>query len=517
MLGLGFIGRKLGLRPAQFKVGIERNARVQMADGVELHTDHYYPRGEGRFPTILSRSPYYGGRWSRSDRPGLLDLFFAPLFAERGYHFLMQTTRGRFDSGGEFAPCTTEQQDGRATLDWIAQQSWFDGNVGMWGASYLGHVQWAVAVDAPSALKAIVPTITGSSFSPLLFPDDVPGDFPLLYATAMDLANRPSANTLSLLLQSSPNVLGRVLNRALNHLPLCEADASATGHAIAYYRDWLAHGPPDPAYWRAVDHRERIAQVTASAHIITGWYDFCSRGALDDYRALRAAGQTPYLTVGPYPHGPQAAIDSVRLGLDWFDACLKGERRKLRAKPVRVFVMGARGGQWREFDEWPTSAVRSTRFYLQGDRKLGMARPAPGSPPDRYRYDPADPTPATGNLALFAPMGPQDNRRLEARADVVCYTTAPLEREVEVIGPVMLELFVGSSLTHTDFVGRLCDAHPDGRSINICEGLFRVAPGRGERQPDGSLLIHVDLWATGQRFERGHAIRLQVASGAHPR
>jgi hypothetical protein len=187
----------------------------------------------------------------------------------------------------------------------------------------------------------------------------------------------------------------------------------------------------------------------------------------------------------------------------------------LRQKPVRLYVMGA--GEWRDLDEFPPPA-RQTRYYLHPEGRLAPDRPPVASSPDQYRYDPANPTPALGGALLaLQGAGPLDNRPLEARPDVLCYTTSPLAQDLEAIGPVRLELFVRSSLAHTDFFGRLCDVAPDGCSTNLCDGLVRLEPGNGAIQPDGSLRVEIDLWATAHRFRQGHRLRLQVSSGAHPR
>jgi putative CocE/NonD family hydrolase len=208
-------------------------------------------------------------------------------------------------------------------------------------------------------------------------------------------------------------------------------------------------------------------------------------------------------------------MTGLREGLRWFDAHLKGAGDHLRREPVRIYVMGA--NEWRELDDFPPPA-RPTRYYLHAEGGLTRDPPEGTAPPDGYRYDPADPTPALGGALLaLKGAGPQDNRPLESRSDVLCYTTPPLARDLEVIGPARLELFVRSSLPHTDFFGRLCDVHPDGHSINICDGLFRVEPGRGEAGPDSTLRIEIDMWATAHRFRGGHRLRLVVSSGAHPR
>jgi len=196
-------------------------------------------------------------------------------------------------------------------------------------------------------------------------------------------------------------------------------------------------------------------------------------------------------------------------------AHLKGDPGSLREAPVRLFVMGAQ--QWRDFPDWPPPA-QSERWYLQPGGVLAPATP-PTSEPDRYRYDPTDPTPAVGGNSLGARkhMGPKDNRKLEARADVLIYTSAVLEHDVEVIGPVTAELYVRSSLQHTDFFARLCVVEPSGKSINVCDGIVRLTPGYAVPQADGSLRIQIDLWPTAYHFRRGQRMRVQISSGAHPR
>jgi uncharacterized protein len=306
------------------------------------------------------------------------------------------------------------------------------------------------------------------------------------------------------------------LQAAFDHLPLLEADVVAAGAPIPFYRALLHHDRPDEPFWAARDHSAALADVPAAVHLVGGWYDYYLCGLLRDYASLQAAGRGPYLTIGPWSHAnPAGLMEGLRLGLAWFDAQLQGNGGGLQRKPVRLYVMGA--DEWREFDVFPPPA-RATRYYLQGEGQLATAVPANAVSPDRYRYDPADPTPVVGGALLaMRGAGRQENGPLEAREDVLCYTSPPLAQDLEVIGPVRLELFLRSSLAHTDFFGRLCDVDPAGRSSNVCDGLFRVAPGRGEPQPDGSLRIEVDMWATAQRFRRGHRLRLLVASGAHPR
>ncbi len=509
------IARWLHLPRARHGVAVERGIRILMPDGVALVADHYLPKTRGAFPTILIRTPY--GRDQRGAALGVLHVFVAQRFAERGYHVVVQDTRGRFDSEGEWEPFVDEARDGRATMEWIARQPWFDGNLGMWGPSYEGYVQWAVAADAPAYLKAMLPSVTGSQINPYTGAA-FGGDGMLRW---LDNLNPPRGTLerfrVSLKRMVDPQAQSRALAPAFQHLPLAEADQLVVGRAVPYYRRWLAeeNAHTDAPFWKSIYHGAEMERVHAATHFVSGWYDILVHQLLKDYEAMCAAGHSPYLTIGPWRHLDLAgAGEALRAGIHWFDANLKGIRRRLRAKPVRIFLMGA--DEWIEFESWPVPA-RETRLYLHAAARLATELPAADSRADHYRYDPADPTPSLGGPVYHQDGGVKDNRALEARSDVLTYTTPPLENDVDVIGWVKAELFVRSSLAHADFFARLCDVQPDGRSLNICDGLFRIEPGNAETQADGSARVVIDMWATAQRFRRGHRIRLQVSSGAHPR
>jgi len=508
----GFIiARLLGLPPPRYKVKIEKNIKVPMPDGVELMTDHYIPQGEGSFPTILIRTPY--GKNGTS--------FFISRFTERGYHVIAQDVRGRFNSGGEFSPELYEEADGKATMEWIAGQPWFNNALGTWGLSYLGYVQWAVAGDAPSFFKAMVPIMS----CPFRFEHTHPHgayalELRLYWIKALKLKegwDRMSfPEKIKTLLSSLSGKEFEKVKSASMKLPLMEADVATMGEKVPIYREMLTNTKPDTKYWRERDHRDVVPQLDVPVFLIGGWYDLILQCVLDTYSTLKDAGKNPYLTIGPWTHSqPQPTMVGLQEGLAWFDAHLKGDSRGLRSKPVRINVMGI--NEWREMDDWPPQSHK-TPYYLHSEAKLLREEPSSESTPDRYRYDPADPTPAVGGALIeLKGSGPKDNTELESRADVLCYTTSPLEGDLEVIGSVSLDLFVKSSLPHTDFFGRLCDVDPKGRSINICDGFFRVEPGNVEPHADGSLHIVVDMWATAYCFRKGHSIRLQVSSGAHPR
>jgi uncharacterized protein len=499
--------RLLKLPPAEFSVTKHSNLRVAMPDGVSLATDLYRPQNDGRYPTILVRTPY-----GRSNP--LVDFAYQRL-AERGYNVVSQDCRGRFGSEGVFEPYVHEAEDGRATIDWIAGQPWSDGQVAMWGRSYVGYVQWAAASTGSPHLKALVPSITMAHLG-----YDADAGFKLdrtlrwLYILdALQNEQRPAWQNLARMV--SRGLQDRVVARGYDHLPLSTLDEAVLGRPVPTYRTWIEHSEPEAAYWQAVDFRPRVRDVELPIHLVAGWYDIFLDGQLADYAALVAAGRQPYLTVGPWAHmDPELPWETLRVGIDWFDAHLKGKTGRLRPQPVRLYVMGA--DEWREYDSWPPPAGH-TPYFLHENGFLSPERPTAGSPPDRYRYDPADPTPHVGGALLSAHAGARDNRVLEARPDVLTYTTEPLVETLEIIGPLRLQLYVRSNRAHTDFVGRLCDVWPDGRSMNISDGFFRIRPGKGVPQPDGTLLIEMHLSPTAYCFQPGHRLRLQVASGAHPR
>jgi hypothetical protein len=255
--------------------------------------------------------------------------------------------------------------------------------------------------------------------------------------------------------------------------------------------------------------------------MVGGWHDIFLPWQLRDYAALRAAGSRPYLTVGPWTHGSFGLFGAaLREGVAWLHAHLRDEPAGVRERAVRLCVDG--GGGWRDYDDWPPDVTRTGSWFLQTDAGLGPTAPnAAGtgaSTLDRFRYDPADPTPSIGGPLLVSNVaGPRDNRALEARSDVLVYTSAPLDSDVEVIGPVTATIYSRASRPYFDVFVRLCDVEPSGRSLNVCDGLVRVVPGRHPVDAEGVQTIPVELWPTAYRFRSGHRIRLQVSGGAHPR
>ncbi len=500
------IARMYHLPPAEtYDIAVERSLRIPMSDRVELGADRYYPRQSPDRPTILVRTPY--GRRNYGMSMGY------PL-AERGFQVVIQSCRGTDDSGGEVSAFRGERQDGLATLEWLKAQHWFDGCVGMAGPSYMGFTQWALAAGGGPELKAISTHVTSSEFRSVMYPG---GSFQLeIFLQWMQITE--SIRSAMLKYFRDMVSASRRLKAAMWHLPLSEADLIAVGRPVKFWQDWLTHTEPGDEWWASEDFSGEVAAVDAPNHLISGWYDFMLPQLLRDYASLQRAGRKPYLTIGPGSHSSSSLLAmGMQESIIWLRAHLLGEMDALRPSPVRIYVMGAK--EWRDLPVWPPSNVQAQRWYLQPEAALSAELP-PASPASQFQYDPADPTPSVGgatNATLGRGTGQQDNRKLEARRDVLTFTGKPLEQAVEIIGPVTAELYIKSSLKHTDFFVRLCDVNPDGRSLNVCDGIQRLFPGQPATAADGCRRVVVDLWPTAYRFKQGQRIRVQVSSGAFPR
>ncbi|BCL83054.1 X-Pro dipeptidyl-peptidase [Ktedonobacteria bacterium brp13] len=498
-----YLAEWLGLPPPRYKVKAKHNLRIPMADGHVLLADHYAPRSAERLPTILIRS-VWGRAWY--DFPsGFMYSLISSRFAEQGYHVVLQEVRSDIN-GDLFA--TDERADGLATLDWLMQQSWCSGVVGMWGLSYLGSMQWAVAKDAPPCLQALTPGVTTSWMRSLFYQDDTLTLQNFIVVLALlSMGQEPFWKMVS-----QARRLEQRFAAAFALVPLLETDVVASGKPNASYRKALTSPQPDSSFWRQIDYRADVSAVIIPTHLISGWHDIFLRDLLDDYTRMHDAGQRPYLTIGAWGHmDPEGGFGNIRESLIWFDAQLKGNTTRLRERPVNVYMMGS--DEWHAIETWPPVA-RPQCYYLHTQQQLTTQHTytTEDTMPDHYRYDPADPTPSVGGAILDGKCGPQDNRLLEARSDVLSYTSEPFTQELSIMGTAQLTLYVQASAASTDFFGRICDVDSDGLSLNVTDGLLHLPANSDECRR-----ITIDLLPTAHCFKTGHRLRLLVASGAHPR
>jgi hypothetical protein len=257
-----------------------------------------------------------------------------------------------------------------------------------------------------------------------------------------------------------------------------------------------------------------VAKVAAHVDLVGGWYDPFLAGQIRDFRRLRDAGRSAHLTIGPWTHlSPGLVAEATRRAILVLRSHLVPAADLPDETPVRAFVTGA--GEWRDLADWPPPEAGEQRWHLQAGSGLALDDPAP-SQPDSYRYDPADPTPALGGPVVYG-RPRRDNSRLERRSDVITYTSAPLAQPLEVLGPVRADVYVGSTSLHADLFVRLCEVDTRGVSTNVCDGLTRLGPDSHPGAADGVRRVEVELSPVAHRFARGHRLRVQISSGAHPR
>ncbi|MEU1853415.1 CocE/NonD family hydrolase [Streptomyces sp. NPDC019990] len=489
-----------GLPAKLHDVGWEPGLLVSAADGSPLITDHYFPRAEGDFPTLLVRSPYGRGLpWSP---------MYGLLFAEQGFHVVMQSCRGTGGSGGAFDLWRNEAADGQATVSWLREQSWFDGTLGTVGPSYLGYVQWALAMDPPPELKAMVVQV-GLHDPHALFHEHgaLRLETTLAVGVGMTYQHQGMASFLRATLR-----LQRRLRDVTTAQPLRGAYASALGGEVPWLGDVMTHPDAKDAYWRGASLAQVAERLSVPTSLITGWHDALVDQTIEQYGRLRQAGCDTALLVGPWTHTSalqQGWPEVFAESLTWLRAHLCADPSGVRPTRVRVHIGGE--NVWRNLDDWPpTTAVGPWFPTAQGH--LTRQAPADSAPMASFRYDPGDPTPSLGGPLLSRTAGPRDNSSLEAREDVLTFTGPPLTEPVDILGPVSARLSISTDTGHADVFTRLCDVDPQGRSVNICDGLGRL-------RTDGQEPSHitVPMSSTAHRFAVGHRIRWQISGGAYPR
>ena len=500
----------------------EPDVKIAMRDGTRLAANIFRPRGEGRFPVILMRTPY--------GKPGEKG-GEARRYTAAGYVMVVQDCRGRGKSEGVWDPFLYDAGDGYDTQEWVGRQPWCNGSIGTAGGSYLGWAQWATAPKQSGYLKTMVPTVP--------------------FGNSYDLAYNGGAFQLALLMGWGAGVGGVTLapdkiQEALRYLPL-GAFGDQFEKKVPYLNEWVAHRTYDD-YWKARGMDYRCADVAVPVLNIGGWYDIFSKATLDLVTQVGATSldrkvrRNQFAIIGPWTHhvgpekvgeldfGPDAALKAGEKQFEWFEYWLKGRETGVQDWPAYyLFIMGE--NRWRGENEWPLKRTLFTSYYihsagraasLKGDGAMGTTEPADEAP-DPFIYDGNNPVPSVGgNNLIGALAGPQDQSRVEEREDVLVYTTPALAEDLEVTGPVKLILWAASSARDTDFTGKLVDVHPDGKAYNLCDGIVRAQYRNGMEkpvllEPGEATRLEVDLWVTSNVFRRGHRIRLEVSSSNFPR
>jgi putative CocE/NonD family hydrolase len=515
------------------------DVRIPMRDGIVLRAEILKPGGPGRFPTLVYRTPY-------GAHAAVEEYTTFSRAVERGYAVVVQDVRGRYRSDGAFRPYEHDGQDGYDTIEWAAAQPWSDGNVGTFGLSYPGAVQWLAAVESPPHLKAMVPAMTFSTPQNFFYTWGV-WDLSWTYWIWANIApdtrvrnNLPGPRTD----EEARRSWTALESRMQDTLPL---DALTELKEVApYYLDWLHH-PPEDAFWNFAELRDRYAKTDAAVLNLSGWHDdnYGPEGATTNFNGVvQARGGRPSRTallIGPWVHGvdstartkagerefgPEAAIDYDAVVLDWMDRYLRDKRPAVEPPPVRYFVMGA--NVWKTAAGWPPPAQPTP---------LVLTPAAPGRPGTlaetaaKTRGTGSDPHPSAFVSDPDSPVrnsydsaGAHDYRALVDRPDVLTFDSAPLDEDTEVTGPITAELHVSCDCRDTDIWARLLDVAPDGTAFNLMSpGLdvlrasYReIDKGRQLLSPGEIYTLRLDKLITSNVFKAGHRIRLQVSASFFP-
>lgn len=520
---------------------VERGVQVPMRDGITLSTDVYRPDGDGPYPVLYMRNPY--GRTL-----GHMTVYHHPTwYARNGYIVLIQDVRGRWDSEGAWDPFEHDGTDGYDTIAWAANLPYSNGKVGTYGFSYGAGVQFLTASLQPRALVCMAAAC---------FPADLYDGFltrggavqlaflqSWAFYVAQDRARRAGDSAAEAQLLQLANAPGA----AYQHLPLAEHEL--LDKYAPFYRRWLNTPPGDPE-WQQWSVRKLWKTITVPTLHIGGWYDTFADGTLENFLGMRQhaatdhARQNQRLVFGPWWHmpwgprvgaldfGPEAVNRVNEWQLQWFDHWLKPGPVQLPGAVVRYFVMGA--NEWRSRSDWPQTTDWKKLFLRSnglangwdGDGSLAE-QPASGTEtPDVFVHNPRNPVPSLGGRSCCfpgaAPMGPADQRPVLSRRDVLVYIGEPLAEYVVVTGKGLVELWVASDGESTDFVIAVMDVGPDGRAINVTDGVSRISVDSTEnaslanRDLSSAFQIKVPLAVTSHRFAAGHRIALSIAGSSFP-
>ncbi|MGB8386144.1 MAG: CocE/NonD family hydrolase [Dermatophilaceae bacterium] len=535
---------------------VETDVETPMRDGTVLRSTIYRPES-ARVPALLTRLPY--GR-----DLSVLPAYFNPtLVAATGFAVVLQDTRGRFGSDGDFTPSVHEADDGEDTIAWLAEQPWCDGTVGMWGRSYFAETQWRAAARRPPALRAIAPGISAGGNA---------NNGSLIRGGAVELGSRIGWAHVSITLEE----IGRRNGSDAAGFTDDMARFSSTDRAIIdgslaatlplrdlaptldpFLRDHILPSLdpcPDSPGTRLWDSASSPLDLPTLS--IGGWFDIFCPTTLSQYLMQAAhvglrGPVRPRLVLGPWSHtnltgtfpdvsfgmfAGAGAVDRFgdlsSLQARWFADVLRGRdpsRGALAAvPPVLVFVMGE--DAWRGFDTLPVPP--RTTLYLGHEGTLSGMPAAEGAV--ELTSDPLDPVPTCGGATMMHgafPAGPADQRRIETRDDVRCFTSEALTEPLTVFGEVTATIALSTDVVDTDVVVRLCRVTADGRSISLCDGITRASwrdayggdgyfrPGHQRRllTPGERYAVDVSLWATACTFAPGDRLRLQVTTSCHPR
>ncbi len=519
-------------------IRIERHKPVPMSDGVKLYADIYLPSAPGKYPTLVTRTPY------GVQRDGVHEMMVK--FAQHGYAVVVTDVRGRYESEGKWEPFRDEAKDGYETIEWAARQFFSNGKVATQGGSYVGHNQWAAASQTPPHLVAAFPALASTNIYANWL--TMGGAFRLSFNYGWGVVRMPNRIMLPQYWHTESYMPENLkYDNVLMHLPLNNMDVTFEGAPVQHYRDWLIHESYDK-YWKDISDEERFEKITVPVHTLGGWFDIFLMGTINGYVGMKKHGGSPEaragarMIIGPWGHGPtrsfggvdftpDAFMDMFDLQIRFYDYYLKGINTGLDfEKPVQLFYMGV--NKWRSETDWPVPGTKFREMYISGNGPansvrgsgtLSFTKPVKKAS-DTYRYDPLNPVPTTGgNNCCGTPTaaGPVDQRPIERREDVLVYTSDFLTDTLTIAGPVRMKLFAATDGKDTDWMIKLVDVYPDGYSMPVSEGILRARFREGLDKiklltPNQVYEYDIELTGTANSFLPGHRIRIDITSSNFP-
>jgi uncharacterized protein len=565
--------------PQASGVAVLHDVMVPMRDGVRLATDVYLPKAYENattlapLPTLLTRTPY--DKTATLPRAGVVA--FGNYFAAHGYAVVVQNTRGRYLSEGVWHMLTDDGPDGVDTCAWIAEQSWSNGRVGMFGTSYSGGTQHAVALEGAPQLQTVIPVdaVSNTGYHGMRYG----GAFELRFWNwIMTCGNNPTWQGRRDSFSAGLQQMSQDRRHYLLNLPL-RRGTTPLKHAPEY-EDWLVsameHGANDE-FWAQNNIRDNAKSYKdVPVYLVGGWYDSWAGNTTRNYVELSKAIRGPvYLIMGPWTHGNNAdckhgqvtfgrdaaIADPLAWRREWFDHWLRGVDNSVGnadpfTSPVRIFVMGTgdgrktpegllnHGGFWRNEQEWPLARTRCTDYFVRAGGGLTVEPPAETESSTSFEFDPRNPVPSVGGNVSSADgiliQGAWDQRGgehiwnwatpipLSARNDVLVFQTEPLEQDIEVTGEIEVKLWASSSAVDTDFTAKFIDVYPAsadypaGFELNLEDGIIRARfrdslTEEKLMEPGVAYEFTIVLYPTSNVFKRGHRIRVDISSSNFPR
>lgn len=512
----------------KYRITVKKNVMLAMQDGVKLSADVYLPKVKRKFPVIIIRTPY--------NKRGSLHPYrqLASLFASQGYVFIVQDVRGKFASEGEFFPYATEALDGHITVMWAGEAPWSNGNVALFGFSYLGSCAWLAARYKSPYLRTIIPMFTTQNTYSIWIDYGIPFfKAPLYWLTKYTKK------------KDDNSVTHTSIEPYLWQLPINDLDYQATKQIIPFYRQYLEHVTPDE-FWEKMSAHHYIDNLNIPVFIIGGWYDPFLTGTIEDYQRMKHAhpaskNHQSILHIGPWAHNPAQKFKGVDFGkeanfnslmvqtLNWCDTWLKGNTKAMNDQnKIRYFVMGR--NEWREAQDWPPPEITYEKYYLNMDgtdlnyrNGILTFEPSPTIIKSRYIYNPRDPVLFRGRYLLDSEgwTGPVNQEDILARNDVLMYTTAPFQEELIIAGNVELILYVSSEAVDTDFCVKICDVHTDGEAYSLATGFLRMRYRESLEKPKmmvpGEIYrVEISLRSVAIAFLKDHCLQLQITSSDFP-